>query len=483
MIALPWVDVGTQVGAQRYLLVSLALVWILVTARWGLRPGLLPGAIFACAGMGFWVVGLARPYGLFVDDEITRFLADLAVGAATPALGEGAIAGEPPSSPGVRYWLWLGLSPAAYRWLPSVLPLFVALAPALLTAALWRDRAAPLAAALCLVASTGELDMLAGVGFLSGLWARPGASVLLVALFTAALLADGVLPARLRVPACTAIAAAWILVPGPSDPRGLGTILLLLTFDQGLWLWPAAWGLGWGGTALPRALCAAGATLCLLAGFGAPVETWGAHALYRLGLLLAAARALDSALAALTPHLASSLLAPGSGRPRLLARLFPDAASRAAGLLLLCVAPASFLIQWNARRHDATYEASTVPVSGAVAAAMEWIRGHTDKEATFVAASSYARAIAVLGERRLLRAPGFATPRGDRGRTRAEGGILHGRDVLEWARQYRVRYVFVTPGDYAQRDIERPEDVAGRGGLRLLFENAEGMRVYELPSP
>jgi hypothetical protein len=284
-----------------------------------------------------------------------------------------------------------------------------------------------------------------------------------------------------RFVACAAIAAAWILVPSMGADHGLAATLLLLTFDQGVWLWPGLWGLVRGERPLPRALCAAGAALSLLAGAGLPVDPWGAHALYRIGLLLAAATALGELLSVAGPPLALRVAALSARWPaiaRTLGATSPPAL--AAGVLLLATVPTSFLVQWNARRHDAVYEASLSPLSPPVVAAMTWIREHTDKDATFVAGQAYAVAIPTLGERRVLRAPGFPTPGGERGRTRLEGGILHGRDVVDWVRMYRVRYVFVSPSDFMERNLERPEDV-GQTGLRLVYENGEGMRIYEVP--
>lgn len=479
MTEAPWVEALTGVSALRYVLVILALAWALATARWGLRSGLVAGVLFVETAVAFWILGLGRPYGLFSDGEITRFLADLMTSAASPSFREGAIVGEPPSSPGVFAWLRLGLSPETLRWLPSVLPLLTAVAPALCVAALWRDTSAPLAAALCLAFLTGELDTLAGLGLWPGLWARPGSSLVILALLLVVLLVDRWLPLRsARTAACAGIVVlGWIYVPAAGEPRGLPATLLLLTFDQGLWLWPAAFGLARGGRTLPWSLCLGGAVLSLLSGAGLPVDAWGAHAFYRLGVLLAAATAVDPLLTA-----AGVSLAGFRARRPGLARFAPLAEPHALGaaVLLLALVPTSFLVQWNARRLDATYEASMRPLSAPMVEAMAWIREHTDRDASFVVGRAYALAIPTLGERRVLRASGFPTPGGDRGRRRLEGGILHGRDVADWVRMYRVRYVFVAPSDFTDKSLERPEDV-GRTGLRLLYENHEGMRIYEVP--
>jgi hypothetical protein len=353
-----------------------------------------------------------------------------------------------------------------------------AVAPAGLGAVLWRDAAAPLAAALCLAFATGELDTLAGAGFWPGLWARPGASLFLLALLAVVVLVDRFVPLRVaRTAAGVGIVLGWIAVPAWGEPRGIPATLLLLTFDQGLWLWPAAYGLVRGGRTLPRALCLGGAVLLLLSAAGLPVDVWGGHTFYRLGLLVAAATALDPLLTAAGPHVEA-----WRARHRALVRLAPRAEPRglAAGVLLLALVPTSFLVQWNARRLDALYEASMSPVSPPLAEAMDWIRGHTDPDVTFVVSRAYVQAIPTLGERRVLRGPGFPVPGGDRGRQRLEGGILHGRDVADWVRMYRVRYVFVAPSDFTDKSLERPEDV-GRTGLRLVYENHEGMRIYEVP--
>ena len=39
---------------------------------------------------------------------------------------------------------------------------------------------------------------------------------------------------------------------------------------------------------------------------------------------------------------------------------------------------------------------------------------------------------------------------------------------------------FVAPNDFLERNLEAPEDV-GRAGLHLVYENGEGMRIYEVP--
>jgi hypothetical protein len=112
--------------------------------------------------------------------------------------------------------------------------------------------------------------------------------------------------------------------------------------------------------------------------------------------------------------------------------------------------------------------------------AAEWIRRKTPPESVFVTSPEYAAPVAVLTGRRLLRAPGLLEPSDDGARRRAERLVLICRNPEALRSRYRLTHVFVAPGDFRDRGLERPEDLGANPCLRLRYADEAGLRVYEI---
>lgn len=457
----------------RYALILLALVWSVLRARG--RPGLsvLAGVAFVLLALGYWAAWLGRPYGLFVDPEITRCAGDAAVAAAGAPAGQGMLVDEPP-----RCALWAVVGRSVPRiWLnvlPRVVPVLVLPLLGVLVYVLWpRRHEAFIASFLWLAFSTGQLDTLRGVGFAPGLWSHPGSSVLLCLLVAAALAVP-------RLPwrgfAATAVAASllslWLLVPGPDRGRRPIETLLLLTFDQTPWWLAAAWGWRRGTEPAARAFILGGAVLLVASAFPLGVDAWGAHAFYRLGLLLASAGPVTDLAERLGAAL-SRRWAHAGARP----------ADLGAAALVLVAAPISFLVWWTPSRLDPVLEASRPPVADKLAAAMGWVRENTPPSSVFLASPDYAPSIAVLAGRRVLRAPTLGQAADEIRRERMEDKVLAGRDPGRLADLYGLTHVFIAPGDFFAYGIRSPEDLERQGRFRLLYADPEDYRVYEITRP
>lgn len=464
-------DLEGDVVRLRYALLAVAVLWALLRARGHPARALLAGVAFVLLAHGFWASTLGRPYGLFVDPQITRCMGDVSVAAARAAPpGEGLLADEP-----ARCVFWTSV---ARRLHPQTLLL---VAPTLVTVlvqpligvlvyALWPRRTdAFVASFLWLAFSTGELETLRGVGFLPGLWSHPGSAVLL-ALLVAIVLALGRLRRRSFAAAVlgASVLALWLLVPGPFEGRSAADTLLLLSLDQTPWWLLAAWGWRRGTEPSARALIVGGAALLLAGMFPIGVDAWGAQAFYRLGLLLAAAGPVT--------ELAERL---GAGLSRALP-LRRAPADLGASVLVLAGAPICFLAWWTPIRLDPLMNASREPVNERLAAAMTWVRGHTPPEAVFLASADYAPAVAVLGGRRVLRAPTLGAAANEVRRARIEKRVLAGRDPSRRAELYGLTHVFIAPGDFLEYGIRSAEDLDGRGRFRLLYADAVDFRVYEI---
>jgi hypothetical protein len=454
----------------RYALILLALLWSLLRARG--RPGLslLAGLGFVLLAQGFWAMSLGRPYGLFVDPEITRCAGDAAVAAAGAPRGQGMLVDEPP-----RCALWATLArhlPEPWlRVVPTLVPVVTLPMLGLLVYFLWpRREEAFVASCLCLVFSTGQLETLRGVGFVPGLWGRP-ASALFLCLLVGVVLALSRL--RLRALPAAALGASllllWLLVPGSPAGRGVTETLLLLTLDQTPWWALAAWGWRRGAEPAARALIVGGAILLAAGAFPLGTDGWGAHAFYRLGLLLAAAGPI-------------TLLAERLGAT--LSRRWPHAGATAADLgaaaLVIVAAPISFLVWWTPTRMDPVMEASGPAVADRLVTAMGWIRQNTPSTSVFLASPDYAPAVAVLGGRRVLRSPTLGRAADEERRERMEDKVLSGRDPGRLADLYGLTHVFIAPGDFFAYGIRSPEDLERQGRFRLLYADAEDYRVYEI---
>lgn len=446
-------------------LVAAAVAWLLAKGRTG--SAFAASVVFAVLAIGFWVLALGRAYGVFVDPEITRWAAHVSV-AARAGGAEGFLVGEP----GIGApWTLLAASgvPAELLILSGTLaPLVLIPAIALVIVVLGSPRPAWLATILWLAASTGSLAALRGLGLVDGAWRRPVASAALILMTVLVLLAARALPARAAF--VTGVGIVLLACRPGIDATVLGTAdaLLLLTLDQWPWLVPAGVGLMRGDRAA-RALAAGGAVAVLAApwsGGGA----WLGHGAYRIGLLLFAA----TGLVVLADKVALAIGAP-EGRVRL------ATPPRLLALVVFAAMAGGFLVWWDPWRMDPIARASAEPVAPALDEAMAWVRANTDPQGTFVASADFVPAVAVLGGRRVLRAPGLAAAPDDERRLRAERAILTGRAVPDLVRRYGLRYVFAAPGDFVAHGLADPIDLLGRGGLRLLYVNARGMRVYELP--
>jgi hypothetical protein len=478
VLGLPAVDVTFHAPWLRYGLLVLALAWALLVARRGRWAALAGGLLFAGCVLAFWALALPRPYGLFTDGLCTRRLAALSVALATGTREAGPLAGEPLSA-GDRVFVEL-LSeggPLGATALPFLVITGLGLAVHVLG-----DRARSGAPALAWLAfSTGDLDAVRGLGLVPGLFARPVESVCLLAVVAGVLVlgrlwealgrrgAPGVI---MSLALGVGVVTAWTFTPAEAVPIAARDLPWILTLDQGPWIVLGLWGLAQGGPPAAAALVGGGALLLAASAAGAPLDPWGSHALYRLGLLLAAARPLEQ----VAERLGQST--SGLRWARVLAGDAPALRRGMALLVLLCV-PVSFLSRWNPRRLDPVYEASLEPVAAPLRGTMAWIGFYTDPQATFLAGPERAAAVAALAGRRVLRAPSLGVAGDDERRLRLERAVIEGRDVEALRRRYGLRYVVAAPGDFREHGLERPEDLSARG-LSLLREGAGGLRVYVL---
>jgi len=466
-------DIDLHAGLLRYLLLALALLWVLAALQGRRAAFLLAGVVFVLVASGFWIAALGRPYGLFVDPEITRREANMSVAVAGAPPGESFLVDVPVARDG-----WISLAPSLRprAWLlivPTLVPLLVLPVLGVLVYLLWprRDEAL-VATALCLLFSTGDLDAARGVGFVPGLWTHPGSALFLL-LTVAVVLALG----RLPVPEVVATAlgaattAAWIVVRAPFEGLDLADAALLLTLDQVPWCLLAAWAWPRGAAPAARAMIIGGAALVVLSAGPVGVDAWGSHAFYRFGLLLASAGPV-------------TILASRAGewlrRRPAFARFGPPGIGTA--LLVLAAAPICFLAWWTPTRSDRLMNESREPLTVRLRNAMAWVRKETPATAVFIASPDYAPYVAVLGGRRVLRAPALAIADDDIRRYRAEDKLLRGRPGKLGA-LYGLTHVFIGPGDFLAFDIASPEDLEKRGRFRLLHRDASDLRVYEILRP
>ena len=150
------------------------------------------------------------------------------------------------------------------------------------------------------------------------------------------------------------------------------------------------------------------------------------------------------------------------------------------GAIVAVTIAGSFLTWWDPPRTDPLARLSLEPIPDGLTDAMDWVRASTDPGGVFVAGEDYAAAVAVLGGRRVLRAPTLLTAPDDERRLRTERAILSGRRVDELVRRYGVRYVLLAPGQFRDHGLREPWAMES-AGLPLLYRSPSGLRVYELP--
>lgn len=457
----------------RELLLGIALAIGVCEARGRRGLALALAAAFAFLATAFWVGTLERPYGLFDDPVATRWAADVSV-AAWAGGSDGFVVGEPTSA---AAWASLArhLGARTVLLLPTVLPVVILPATALAIAFLWRRPEAWLAAILWSLGATGDLDTVRGLGFVPGLWARPGSSVLWL-IVLAAVLTVSRLPWRGAIGAAPSIGVVlgWAMLGARAPALGLPSALFAVTLDQQLWLVAGAAGLWRERDRASVALVAGGALLVLSRSLGGPGDAWAGQAFLRAGLVMASATWLQS----VSPRLAPEAVRRASARWGLVSERIPSA------VLIVVLGAGGALAWWDPVRVDPLAKASIEPVSGPLAEAMTWIREQTPPEATVVAAEEYAPAVAVLGGRRVLRAPSLVSAPDDERRRRLERGVLEGHPPAALLQRYGVRYLFLAPGQFREYGIEQPEDIETRGGVRRAYTNEKGMRLYEVaPAP
>ena len=461
-------DPLVHLAAFRYALCGLALAWAVVVWK-ARRPWwTAAGMAWVAIAIGFWVLSFGRPYGLLEDRDVTLRSARIAV-VGYAGGPEGVLSGEAlPES----VWTTLaarGVSPRLLQQLPTFLPLLTLPLLGLLAHCSWARRdVAVYAALLWLAFATGDLDTLRDLGLAGGLWRRPAVAVALPLLVASALwLARLRWLERLWPLVAAALVGAVVACPVGPPRLALPETLLLLTLDQGPWLLLGGYGLLRRGDPAARSLTAAGASLLLAQAASLPVDAFTGHALYRLGLLLGAAPVVAELCARAGRFVAS--------RWKSL-----DATSAGAAALVALMVPGSFLAWWDPTKVDATAGASVPPLAGALYEVMDWIRDETPPPAVVLASEDYAPAVAVLGGRRVLRAPTLSQPADEWRRIRAQAAVLEGRDPHKYVARYGVTYVLIAPSEFAEHGLTMPEDLDALAHFRLRYRHSEGYRVYEI---
>lgn len=463
-------DPSGALPALRYGLLALGALWALLASRGQRLPALFGGLVFVWAALAFWVLAFERPYGLLEFGPPSREAA-YAVQAASAAGSEprGFVAGEP-----FRGGPWAALAGrgvpmgALLAW-PSLLPFLSLPLPALLVAALWRRPEATLAAVLLLAFSTTDLEALRGTGFVPGLWLHPAAS-LGVALLLAALLCAAAAGWALRTVALLLALAGLALCRAPF-PEALDFASLPSALLLDPWPWPllAAFGLRATRDRAARGCLLLGGGCVLASSCGLPLDAWSGFALWRIGLLLAAAVPL------------SQLLERGAA---LFVRRWPALQARPGlglALLLLAGLPGAFLTWWPPLKLDPQAYASLQPVPAELAQTTDWMRAHLPASAVVVASADYVPAVAILAERQVLRAPKLLRTADDARRERVESSLFSpGRLGEKNASRYGVSHLLLGPGDARRWGFGGELDPPVPGRFRLLFAEPKGFRVYAL---
>jgi hypothetical protein len=449
----------------RWGLLALALAWAVLAWRGRRWPTLLGGVLFVVAVLGFWATTFDQPYGSSGATAASRETAFAVRAALAPPL-EGFVVGQ--AFQGGR-WARVALLGVPVEGLvawPTWLPLLVFPASGLAIALLWRSPLATWGAALWLAFSTSDLEALGG-GVLDTLWAHPsGALAFLAAAVGALLLGRGSRRAAAGGLLLLAVAGflSWPAAQPPADPSGL--LRALLTAP---WPWPVLAAVGlWRGRDPGARWCLGLGAASVLAGLaGCPLDPWPGRALWRLGLVLAGAQVLERIFGSLAARLATGRCrpAPGAGL----------------SLLLLLAVPGSFATTWNPYDLDPVAESSAEPMSPSVAQTAAWMRVHLPADAIVVASASYAPAVVIHGQRRVLRAPGLDAAPDDLRRRRLERALFESSAAgRQNARRYGVTHVLVGPGDARLWGFSgsAPSPLPPR--LQPLASPAPGFTVYAL---
>lgn len=481
------VDPVLDIVAHRWSLVLLVVAWALAAARGHRRLALAFGLAWAFSGPLFWALALGRPLGYGLDPHATRGTAELVVAAASGRAGEAAIAGEPVAVTLAARLAAGGLGDAPLSALAALAPALVAPLLALAAFACGRGERAMALATLLLALATGDLDALRGTGLTSGVAYRPEAALILPVALAAALLVARVARGGLLLAALVAAAALSVVLrglglPAPAAPPvvPIEELAWALTLDHGLLLALAAlrlwqWRQDDDATAEDRAgagFAAAGLALALagVVGLGPlTADPWPGHVAWRLGLLLLACGAALPLL---------HVMAAGLARLPALAQRRRD--DLAAALLVLIVAPGSFLAWWAPHRLDPLVLESLEPLSLRTTEAAAWLATNTPADAVVLCSSNYLPEVLLAGRRRVLRAPALGQPADAERRDRAERSALAGRENPTLYARYGLRYVFIGPGDFREHGIAWPHELDGRPGLILRHTAPGGFRVYEL---
>jgi hypothetical protein len=109
---------------------------------------------------------------------------------------------------------------------------------------------------------------------------------------------------------------------------------------------------------------------------------------------------------------------------------------------------------------------------------LHWLRAHAPPGATCLASPDYAAHVAVIGRRRVLRAPDLWQPADDQRRRRAERMLVAGRE-LDLARRYEVGCVFFAVSDVGWLGTATADALDAAGTLALGHADAY-TRVYRV---
>ena len=458
---------GFPSGALDAALLRDALVALAVAVGWTLararpRLALALAVLAALVSAGFWMLAMARPYGLLLDPALTAWAADAATAAAG---GGGLLAPDPPASAG-----WAGGARAvgapAIFFLPGLAALLIVPAIAIVIALSWGKPHAPLAAILWLTASTMELDAGRGTALQLALLARPAAGLALAVAIAVALVAGRFAAGRVAVMAIAAVALAAAVVVRAA-PLPLTDLPGALVFDGLAWI-----ALGVAGTrvrpdAAAGGLAAGGALALVLAVAGLADPVAGA-ALLRAGLVLAAVPAVTAIADAVGGRLAIPL-------PR--ARVWTPSPASVLGAGVAIAMAGSFLTWWDPTRLDPIVRDSVEPVGAWAEEPAAWIAAHTEPGDAFVAGEDIAPAVAALAGRPVLRAPSLRTAADDDRRLRVERAILSGRVNAVQVRRYGLRYLLVTGRQFRHQGMPEPYPAETMFPLRY---DGRGVRIYEI---